>query len=120
MAQKSLALTHDFRFSGAGVADFPDLVETNAEKIEANFVELFTLASAVGRVALDVDASFAENAEAITANFDVLADALEVELDPIDGAVDFLYTGEGVPGADSQTANAAIIDANFDALYEAT
>lgn len=117
MAQKHLELTHDFRFSGEGVADYSSPVETNAAKIQANFVELFAAGSVPSRVALDVTASFYANAAAITANFAALASAFSVSLDPIVESVDFLYTGTGVAGAALQTANAEVIDANFDAVY---
>lgn len=121
MARKALNTSYDWRFSGGGLPGFGALIETNAQKVEDNFVELFALPGAPGgRVALDVAASWYENAAAITANLDALATAFTAEIDPVDDLVDFLYTGAGVPGASLQDANAAVLEAAFVALYEAS
>jgi hypothetical protein len=119
VTQKSLNLTYDWRFTGSGLPGFGSVIESNAQKVSDNFDELFGLVGVGGQVALDVAAGFIANAEAIADNLATLATALDVEVDSIDEAVDFLFTGAGVPGFETRAeSNAQILEAAFTTLEE--
>lgn len=120
MAQKLLNVTYDWRFTGAGLPGFGSLIESNAQKVSDNFDDLFTTHSVPGQVAIDVDVGFVANAGAIADNLATLAAALSVSVGTIDEAVDFLFTGAGVPGFETRAeSNAQILEAAFTALYAA-